>query len=165
MAVNLTKACLCFFFTVSLPHYTSVSLKHMIIPFPLFQELVGSFLSSPNRKQLRLNNVLQTFRSDICLYAILLVASKSVKISEIPFLWLEFECSGVLSLWYWSTRSSSPDNPGTVQTAVTSNIILISICLLFSKMWSWAEISAGREMSMHIICGHYLIVCRTETCC
>ena len=29
------------------PHYTSVSLKHMIIPFPLFQELVGSFLSSP----------------------------------------------------------------------------------------------------------------------
>ena len=39
------------------PHYTSVSLKCMIIPFPLFQELVGSFLSSPNRKQLRLNNI------------------------------------------------------------------------------------------------------------
>ena len=57
MAANLTKACFWFFFTVSLPHYTFVSLKHMIIPFPLFQELVGSFLSSPSRKQLRLNNI------------------------------------------------------------------------------------------------------------
>ena len=71
-----------------------------------------------------------------------ITCSKVSKSVGFHFLWLEFECSGVLSLWYWLARSSSPDNPGTAQTAVTSNTALIH-----SLWWHTWEASRVRSTS------------------